>query len=346
MRKGKEKNELARVQHPRAFLLGEPHPVLVGGVIISYILAIVTLLGLAEPVNATPYSPLSIVIVLAGSSITIFLLLLIQNNRKVKRLERQYTKTKQTLNRILAASNEVLIEVNQESEITLFNESAQELFGYHGQYIICKTISSLFPESHPQNQALYCYLTNQNIAGNTKNKTEDTPIQGYGIHRNKSVLHVTLRLKGANSSYFKGLTLCVTTNDSRVQKIPSPANTKKLHILLAEDNPINQKLASQLLEKAGHTVLVAETGEQAVELWQNNQIDIILMDIQMPCMDGYEATRIIRERAGDTHIPIIALTAHGFDSDRHKCIEAGMDIFLAKPLTREALFQAIDIVTQ
>lgn len=309
-------------------------------------LAIVTLLGLAEPVNATPYSPLSILIVLAGSSITICLLLLIQNNRKVKRLEQDYTKTKQTLSRILAAGAEAIIEVNENSDITLFNESAKELFGYHGQYIIGKKITTLFPESAPQNQALYCYLANQSsVLRKPNNIAEDWPIQGYGIHRNKSVLHLTLRVKTANASYFSGVTLCVTTGDLKLQP-PAPVGTKKLQILLAEDNPINQKLASQILEKAGHTVLVAETGEQAVELWQNNQIDIILMDIQMPCMDGYEATRIIRERAGDKHIPIIALTAHSFGADREKCINAGMDSFLAKPLTREALFYAIHSATQ
>ncbi|MCA9111147.1 MAG: response regulator, partial [Planctomycetaceae bacterium] len=116
-----------------------------------------------------------------------------------------------------------------------------------------------------------------------------------------------------------------------------------LRILLAEDSIPNQKLAVGVLKKWGHTVDVANTGLKAVEAWATQKYDLILMDIQMPEMDGHEATQEIRNReAGTTaHIPIIAMTAHAMAGDREACLASGMDDYVAKPVRKEDLLNAI-----
>ncbi|MFZ5474852.1 MAG: response regulator [Pseudomonadota bacterium] len=116
-----------------------------------------------------------------------------------------------------------------------------------------------------------------------------------------------------------------------------------LRILLAEDNAINQKLVLSLLKKAGHTVNLANDGREALELWQQGGHDLILMDMQMPEMDGIEATRRIREleRTRGGHIPILALTANVLPGDRERCLQEGMDGYLAKPIRQEELYEAI-----
>ncbi|MBI1793740.1 MAG: response regulator [Chloroflexi bacterium] len=121
-----------------------------------------------------------------------------------------------------------------------------------------------------------------------------------------------------------------------------------LRLLLAEDNPINQKLAVILLQKAGYSVDAVETGAQALEKTQANHYSAVLMDVQMPEMDGFEATRRIRawEQENSQHVPIIAMTAHAMAGDRERCLEAGMDDYITKPLEPRALFNAIDRWTQ
>ena len=118
---------------------------------------------------------------------------------------------------------------------------------------------------------------------------------------------------------------------------------KNLQVLLAEDNVINQKLVVRLLEKAGHSVTVASDGRKALVALEANEFDLVLMDIQMPEMSGFEATQLIREKEKSTqrHIPIIALTAHAMKGDREKCLQMGMDAYLTKPLRREELFEAL-----
>jgi CheY-like chemotaxis protein/HPt (histidine-containing phosphotransfer) domain-containing protein len=117
----------------------------------------------------------------------------------------------------------------------------------------------------------------------------------------------------------------------------------KLHILLAEDSLINQKLASALLEEEGHTVTAVSNGCEACELLEGGEFDLVLMDVQMPEMDGLEATRIIRarERSQKTRIPIIAMTARALAGDREKCLETGMDDYIVKPIRPDELFRAI-----
>lgn len=121
------------------------------------------------------------------------------------------------------------------------------------------------------------------------------------------------------------------------------AAPRPLHILLAEDNPINQQVARQMLEKEGHSVVVACNGKEAVAQWEQRPFDLVLMDVQMPELDGMAATRLIREReqGTDRHVPIIAVTAYALQGDRERCLAAGMDGYLSKPLRGEALHRAI-----
>jgi len=123
-------------------------------------------------------------------------------------------------------------------------------------------------------------------------------------------------------------------------------NKRKLRILLAEDNPVNQKLAVRILEKRGHMVVVASDGRQAIDAWEAQPFDLILMDVQMPGMGGFEATAIIREREKQTgtHIPIIAMTAHAMRGDKERCLEAGMDGYVPKPIRSDELFEVINQV--
>ncbi|KAG0744763.1 hypothetical protein G6F57_008025 [Rhizopus arrhizus] len=128
--------------------------------------------------------------------------------------------------------------------------------------------------------------------------------------------------------------------------LPSDASkTVPLEVLLAEDNDVNQKLAVRILEKFGHHVSVVANGKLAVEAYEAQYFDLILMDVQMPVMGGFEATQKIREiektSASNRHIPIIALTAHAMIGDREKCLEAGMDEYVTKPLRFPELIAAI-----
>ncbi|RMH98619.1 MAG: response regulator [Calditrichaeota bacterium] len=131
------------------------------------------------------------------------------------------------------------------------------------------------------------------------------------------------------------------------EKAPAPASGGGLSVLLAEDNPVNRRLAVRMLEKLGHRVEVAENGKEAVEKWRQGKFDVILMDVQMPEMDGLEATRCIRREEDQTggHVFIIALTAHAMKGDRERCLTAGMDGYLTKPLKKADLEQALQHLT-
>jgi signal transduction histidine kinase/CheY-like chemotaxis protein len=119
---------------------------------------------------------------------------------------------------------------------------------------------------------------------------------------------------------------------------------RKLRILLAEDNPVNQMVAVRLLEKMGHTVKVVPNGREATLLLEKEQFALVLMDVQMPEMDGFEATRLIRgkEALNHQHLPILAMTAHAMKGDRERCLAAGMDGYIAKPISPADLFAEID----
>jgi CheY-like chemotaxis protein len=115
---------------------------------------------------------------------------------------------------------------------------------------------------------------------------------------------------------------------------------RSLHVLLAEDNAVNQVLASTLLKKHGHRVSVAGNGLEALDVLERERIDLVLMDVHMPQLGGYETTRRIRaqERVSGGHVPIIALTAQAMKGDPEKCLEAGMDAYVSKPLKIAELF--------
>jgi two-component system sensor histidine kinase/response regulator len=118
----------------------------------------------------------------------------------------------------------------------------------------------------------------------------------------------------------------------------------RLRVLLAEDNAVNQMLAVRLLEKRGYTVTVAVNGRNALAAFEKESFDVILMDIQMPEMDGFEATAAIRAREKSTggHIPIIAMTAHSLVGDQERCLAAGMDAYVSKPIRTHQLFSVIE----
>ena len=126
--------------------------------------------------------------------------------------------------------------------------------------------------------------------------------------------------------------LLVTRHTVRENRIP-------LRILLVEDNSVNQMLAVRLLEKRGHTVSVAGNGKEALTALENHVFDLVLMDVQMPEMNGFEATVAIRtmEKNSGNHLPIIAMTAHAMVGDRERCLEAGMDDYLSKPIRPQEL---------
>jgi anti-anti-sigma factor len=119
--------------------------------------------------------------------------------------------------------------------------------------------------------------------------------------------------------------------------------TRPLRVLVAEDNPINQLLAARMLEKQGHTVVLANHGKEALAALQKQPIDLVLMDVEMPELDGLEATGLIRRQEQGTgqHIPILAMTAHALKGDRERCLAAGVDGYLGKPIHARELNEAI-----
>ena len=119
---------------------------------------------------------------------------------------------------------------------------------------------------------------------------------------------------------------------------------RTLRILIAEDNPVNQQLALHLLERRGHSAVVAENGREALSAMDKHKFDLILMDVQMPEMGGLEATRAIREseKATGQHVPIIAMTAHAMQGDRERCLNSGMDGYLSKPLDPKVFQQTVE----
>jgi len=130
---------------------------------------------------------------------------------------------------------------------------------------------------------------------------------------------------------------------------PDPADAAQTsgqprRILLAEDGIVNQKVAVSLLERRGHRVSVANNGREAVEALERESFDLVLMDVQMPEMDGFEATATIRERerATGAHLPIVAMTAHAMKGDRERCLAAGMDEYLSKPIHADKLYEMVE----
>jgi PAS domain S-box-containing protein len=157
--------------------------------------------------------------------------------------------------------------------------------------------------------------------------------------RQSELLEAILAALGKSSD--KGPASVVTRHTLR-------ENRRKFHILLAEDNLVNQCLAVRLLEKLGHKVVVASNGIEALDLLKRDRFDLVLMDIQMPKMNGFQTTAEIRKEEESTreHLPIIAMTAHAMEGDRARCLDAGMDGYVAKPIRFEDLVDAIEHLGQ
>jgi CheY-like chemotaxis protein len=161
--------------------------------------------------------------------------------------------------------------------------------------------------------------------------------------------------KGSKFYFSAGFALgsAIATNPAMYSDIKSPAlavkpsantSNRPLNILLVEDNVINYTLATRVLEKRGHTVTVAMSGTEALAAMETRSFDLVLMDVQMPGMDGFQATGIIRTRelALGRHTPIMAMTAHAMKGDRQRCLQAGMDGYVSKPINIAELFEEID----
>ncbi|MCK6552669.1 ATP-binding protein [Myxococcota bacterium] len=156
-----------------------------------------------------------------------------------------------------------------------------------------------------------------------------------------STFHFTARLERRAEGDTRAPAPACTVASAKGRGAPVPA--ARLDILLAEDNPLNQRLAVRLLEKWGHKVDVASNGEEVLDAVHAKRFDLVLMDIQMPKLDGLEVTAIIRdeERATGAHLPIVAMTARAMKGDRERCLAAGMDGYVAKPIHPLELFDVI-----
>jgi signal transduction histidine kinase/CheY-like chemotaxis protein len=135
-----------------------------------------------------------------------------------------------------------------------------------------------------------------------------------------------------------------TSLGSIISVLDAAGPPQPLQILLAEDNLVNQKLAVRLLERRGHCVTLASTGREAIAAFEKARFDLVLMDVQMPDMDGLEATMEIRarERQAGLHTPIVALTAHALKGDRDRCVAAGMDGYINKPIEADRFIQVVE----
>jgi CheY-like chemotaxis protein len=169
---------------------------------------------------------------------------------------------------------------------------------------------------------------------------------GVSTHLMKPVRRSELRaaiVRALEHREHAGLAEKAEGHEARVSLPQAPA-ARRSHILLAEDNEVNQRVAAGLLKKGGHSVVIVGNGREAVFALRSEEFDLVLMDVQMPEMDGFEATTAIRQDEAGTnrHIPIIAMTAHAMTGDRERCLAAGMDGYISKPIRPGDLFNLIE----
>jgi ankyrin repeat protein len=183
-------------------------------------------------------------------------------------------------------------------------------------------------------------VTNSNAA-----TVQDSPASGTNvkIKDNKGMT----ASQGATSNKHTEKVESLKQSKSKSPQVPKQSlqeNRKNLHILLTEDNAFNQRLAVRTLKKRGHIVVVAKNGKEAVSAVEKKSFDLVLMDIQMPEMDGFEATKFIRKKEKITgrHIPVIAMSANTIRGNSEKYSEAGMDGYVSKPIKAEELFKVIE----
>ncbi len=153
-----------------------------------------------------------------------------------------------------------------------------------------------------------------------------------------STFHFTVRLKVHEGA--------ATQRDERMIPPRSGVSRRALRVLLAEDTPTNQKLAEYILTRRGHRVEIAQNGQQAWDMLQHSNYDIVLMDVQMPVMDGFQATAKIRASSDPikAQIPIVAMTAHALKGDAERCLAAGMDAYVSKPIQQEEFIEIVEVL--
>ncbi len=193
---------------------------------------------------------------------------------------------------------------------------------------------------------------NPNLAGASIVMLTSAGVRGDAARCQKLGISAYLTKPIKQSELLDAIMLVLGTSPKRRKQVPLitrhivKESRQRFRILLAEDNIINQKVAVYILEKKGHKVSVANNGQEVLRALRKDRFDLILMDVQMPKIDGFKATASIREKEMKTgfHIPIIAMTAHALKGDRERCLEAGMDDYIAKPLKAEELMKKIDDV--
>jgi len=169
----------------------------------------------------------------------------------------------------------------------------------------------------------------------SKGQSED--VQRCLIMGVDSYLVKPIRVRELRDAMIQAVTRAAPLATERAQKSIAARTSEgqaPLNVLVAEDNAVNQLVMTRLLQKRGHQVTIVSDGRQAIDAVAANAFDVVFMDVQMPELDGLQATREIRRREAGTHqrIPIVALTAHAMQSDMERCLEAGMDQYLSKPI--------------
>jgi two-component system sensor histidine kinase/response regulator len=232
---------------------------------------------------------------------------------------------------------EVLREIRSQGEsfrFILINSLMSEMDGF---IFAEKVLPSFLPSPDSLEQSSIIMLTYVGQRGDGA-KCRSLGISAYLIKplRQSELLDAMLMILGTKSRE-EAAHLLITRHTIR-------ENRRRLKILLVEDNQVNQKVAVNLLAKRGHEVAVANNGKEALAQLKQNKYELVLMDVQMPEMDGFEATEIIRqnEKRAGLHQPIIAMTAHAMKGDRERCFQAGMDGYVTKPIQARELFNTID----
>ena len=179
-------------------------------------------------------------------------------------------------------------------------------------------------------------------SGEKRGDIERSRSIGVGAHLTKPARRNVLRAAIADAMRAQPATLAPGAPSRIVHPKVAAADAKR--VLLVEDVAVNQMLATRILEKAGHHVTVANNGREGVDAVASGAFDVVLMDVQMPEMDGFDASRAIRKRELTTgaHIPIVAMTAYAMTGDRERCLEAGMDGYVSKPIRARELLDAVE----
>jgi CheY-like chemotaxis protein len=225
------------------------------------------------------------------------------------------------------------VEAGDPFEVCILDIQMPEMSGYD----VARQIRN--PQSQIPYIALLAYFSS--TEADAGKKCLEAGFDGFlpkPVHRRKLLEMMERLLREKKDDRKEKKPVSIVTQHSMREEAKHSAR-----ILLAEDNPVNQKLAQMVLTKAGYQVEVANNGLEAVEKYTKapEAFDLIFMDVQMPQMDGMKATKAIRDKGFET-VPIVAMTAHAMKGDREKCLEAGMDDYIPKPVKRELVFEMLE----